>query len=518
MRVRDLILGSLCTAAICAVLLQMIIDGSIVNIASACIVLASTMSMLLYIGGTRAMELQPLSTFAIFGFCVTTQLGALLSQTVAWTSLSQSLYAPLRTFGTLAFYQGVAMCVHAVYCFLFHRDPQHPSLPRQVLGQLGLYNAPPAAALWIMGLIGLTSFAFSNGTGVMNKISSGFNFLTWAPFLLPIYQRAAGDSYFPSSLVRPLFALYTLVVCVLGLAVNARGIMFFGVVTVGLCYLSVGMRSSAAVTPGACWRVATVAVLALLLLEPLSNLATAMQVARAARGKVSAVEMIQSTFEIMGRPYLIEQYRDADRAAQRKAYDEYYIANPMLTRFVETKFHDNSLHFAAMLATEDGKERLRQYTIDTLWYAFPSPLLSLLHVSVNKEQMNFSMGDYLLHLARGLPLYGYKTGSIFAEGMVDLGMLFPFAYALLCFAKYLLFDLLTIRESSGQTAITALAIMKLWELFVYGITAESVGKMFTFIVRDCFQMIFIYLLVYGLALGALRLGRVIRAGRAAHSP
>ncbi len=384
MSVRNLILRALFAATVCAVLLQMIIDGSVVNIASACIVLASTLSVLLYIGGSRAMELQPLSTLGIFGFCATTQLGALLAQTVAWTSLSRSLYAPIHTFGTLAFFQAIAMCVHAAYCFLFRRDPQHPSLARQALDHLGLYSTPSAAALWIMGLIGLVSFAFSSGTGVLSKVSAGFNFLTWAPFLLPIYQRAGGESYFPPLLVRPLFVLYTLVVCALGLAVNARGIMFMGVVTVGLCYLSVGMRSSASVNSRALWRAAALALFALLIITPLSNLATSMQIARAARGKVSALEMIQSTFEVMGRPYLIDQYRAADRAAQRKAYDEYYIANPMLARFVETKFHDNSLHFGALLATEDSKRQLRRYTMDTLWYAIPSPLLSLLRISVNK--------------------------------------------------------------------------------------------------------------------------------------
>ncbi len=132
--------------------------------------------------------------------------------------------------------------------------------------------------------------------------------------------------------------------------------------------------------------------------------------------------------------------------------------------------------------------------------------------------MNFSMGDYLLHLARGLPLYGYKTGSMFAEGIADLGMLFPFAYALLCLAKFMLLDLLTIRERSGATAITALAMMKLWELFVYGITAESIGKMFTFIVRECFQMILIYLLVSGMVMGVLRLSRSLHADHSAHAP
>src|ERR1700691_958430 len=112
MTTRRAIIGSLIAMALLALPLQIVIDSSVNNVASVCLVLASSLCMLLYIGCSKALETQPLSTFAIFGFCVTSQLGALLVQTAAWTALSSSLYDPLYTFGTLAFYQAIAILVH----------------------------------------------------------------------------------------------------------------------------------------------------------------------------------------------------------------------------------------------------------------------------------------------------------------------------------------------------------------------------------------------------------------------
>src|SRR5258708_11869594 len=117
MTVRHAIFNCLIAMAVLAVPLQFAIDPSIDNVASSCIVLASALTVILYLRDTSALEQHPLSSIAIFGFCVSTQLGALLVQTAARTSLSGSLQIPLYTFGTLALYQMIALSMHVVYRF-----------------------------------------------------------------------------------------------------------------------------------------------------------------------------------------------------------------------------------------------------------------------------------------------------------------------------------------------------------------------------------------------------------------
>jgi hypothetical protein len=89
-----LIKASLMALATLALLAQMAIDSSVENIASACIVYASSMMVFLYLSWSKALDTQPLSSFVVLGFCVTTQFGALLVQTIAWTPLVFSLYDP----------------------------------------------------------------------------------------------------------------------------------------------------------------------------------------------------------------------------------------------------------------------------------------------------------------------------------------------------------------------------------------------------------------------------------------
>src|ERR1700736_5171697 len=155
MPVKNAIFAFLISVTILAVPLQVTIDPSVKNSASACIVAAASLCVLLYIFWSAALETHPLSTFVLLGFCFTSQLGALLFQTVAWTPVSGSLYDPLHTFGVLAFYQGIALATHGIYRFFSVPKPQSVQLLRGLLSWAGLYRVPPSGALWFMGCVGL---------------------------------------------------------------------------------------------------------------------------------------------------------------------------------------------------------------------------------------------------------------------------------------------------------------------------------------------------------------------------
>jgi hypothetical protein len=500
MSVKNAILNALMWITLLAFPLQCIIDPSAENIACVCIVLAASLTILAYIKWGRAAEDQPLSTVALLGFCVMTQLGALWVQTAYWTAVRFSLYNPLLTFGTLAFYLAIALFVHVIYRFFTKNRSGKMGVARGLLAAVGVYRIPPVSALWFMGFFGLVSFPFSAHEGVAARVASGFNFLTWAPFLLPLFIREVGPQYCNVRRNKIALVFFAVLVVLLGIALNVRVVMFIGLVTIGLLYLLVGMRSNAPLTKRA---VVTVCVLAAILgaLSPsLSDLATSMAIARGARGKVSPVEMVKRTISVWRRPALLAEYnRERSAVSRFAAYDEHYIANPLLARFVETKFHDNALHFAAALTTEESKNQLRKVTIDATWAALPTPVLKLLHIGVNKDEMNFSMGDYLAYLSRGVPLGGRKTGSMFAQGMAIMGPLFPILYAGICLLLYGLMDLLTTRNSSGTADLSPLAMMSTWMFFYRGITSDALSNEFVFIVRDFGQTVLIYVVMLGLA-------------------
>jgi hypothetical protein len=126
-------------------------------------------------------------------------------------------------------------------------------------------------------------------------------------------------------------------------------------------------------------------------------------------------------------------------------------------------------------------------------------LLDFIGVRSAKEVLSASMGDYLAYLGRGTRLGAHVVGSIFAHGIALCGPLFPFIYAAICFILFGLMDLLTIRAATGVATISALGMLKIWNYFAGGLSYDSLAGPFEFIVREFWQIAFIYALVFGLA-------------------
>lgn len=495
MSVGAFIRGGFMLAALLATLTQIVIDPSLENVASACIVLTSSLAILLYMHWSDALRTHPLSVFVIFGFCLTTQLGALLVQTAYWTPLRFSLYDSMYTFGTLAFYQAIALGVHAIYSYFSAPPGSEDSWARGILRKVGLYRTPSAVSLWIMATIGVIGYLLASRVGVISKIGQGVAFLLWAPFLIPFFRERAGSGLsIPPRLVGFL-ASYTILIGLFAIATNGRAMIFKGALTVSLLYLLQGLRSTSKIETPAVLKLGMAVLVAAVALQPFGELVAAMGAARASRGKIPPVEMMAKTYDYLIHPELIRAAPDADPDAPnyRRAYDETYIKSSLFGRFVETKFHDNALHFGRSIVIDDSRQRLRNVTIDTSLADMPLPLLRLLDIHVDKNTLRFSMGDYLFYLAHGGGLGGYKTGSVFGQGVALFGPLLPLIYAVVCLAIFHWMRLFTDLGTRGGISISAVAMMNIWPLVQYGITAESMAELLGSIVREFPQWILIYL-------------------------
>jgi hypothetical protein len=508
MSVKRAIIAATLALAVLASLLQVVIDSSPENAVSVCLVLASSISMLLYISYSDAMSSQPLSTFVIFGFCVTSQLGALLVQTVAWTALKSSLYDPVYTFGTLAFYQAIAMGVHASYRFFSASKPNKIQFFRGVLEWAGLYRTPRCNELWLIGCVGLASYVVYVKESILlsplGKFGMAFNFLAWAPFLIPFFVREAGETYCHWRLNRLVLIGYAVILVGLGLALNTRGVMFFGVATIGLLYLLTAMRSDSVVTPRSIVRITALAAMIFVVAGPVSDLVTAMAIARGL-GKVPVTVKIEKTYRVWRRPDLIAAYRAYQaRALIHKAYDDHYIENPILARFVLTKYYDNALHFASRISTDDARSSLQDVSVKYFWAVLPAPVLGFLGVNVTKTDLDYSMGDYLPYLTGGGPLGGHRVGSMLGQGIVLFGPLFPFVFAAICLGLFGLMDLLTMRHVSGMAAISVLGMLQIFSYFISGLVYEGLHVVFYFFVRNFEQTVLVYVVVFAFARRILR--------------
>lgn len=485
-----------------AFLAQFGIDFNADNVAAATIVTASSLAMLLYLLWTPAIQTHPLSTFAIFGFCVTTQMGALLVQSATATSLVHHLRQPVATFATLALYQGVALVAHWLYR-VFYRSPDMSRQPaplfRSMLRALRLYTPPTVGALWIMGFLGLGSLLLGSGEGVISKVLQGISFLAWSPFLIPMFVAQVGPSYCNPRRHYLLLSLFAGALALFALAVNARGLMLSGLATVGLFALLRAMRSDKPVTLMQVGKVAVIGLLLGAISIPAADLVTAMVIARKDRGRVSALKMVENTLDIVQRPQLLQQQRALDRfVSLRDGYDEVYFASPLIGRLIETKFHDNALYFGSRLSERDER-RVFDITGEFLWATLPEPWLKALDVNIDKKDLSFSMGDYIAFLGSAGGVGSFRTGSGLAQGLAIFGPGYFLVFFLFCPVLFLTVDVLAYRGKDGVVLISALGMLGIWKMFQYGISAESMQYLIQAVLRGLPQNLLLYLLVFHLA-------------------
>ncbi len=504
MTIRDFISRTFLWALLIAFAAQFAIDFSTENTAASCIILSYSLVTLFYFRWTDSLDTHPLSSFAILGFCVTSGLGAIITQSIAWTPVRDSLHQPLLTFSVLALYQVVALVAHAFYRMISASKPKQVGFVRRMLQKIGIYSIPGPMVLWMMGGMGAFFLLLSRFSAMAN----GLSFLAWAPFLIPIYAQQVGPQYVDLKKHMIMLIAHTSLIALIAILFNARGMMLSGLMTVGLLFLLAGMRSYKPLNAKVLMRLGMFGLIGFVLSFPASNLVTAMAMARADRGKISPFEMVGKTFENFKDPEQLEIYREVSLAKDlRTVYDEKYIDNPMLARFVITKYHDNALYFAGKISDKNAKD-IWGISTDFLWKILPQPWLDKLKIDINKQKMQFSMGDTLTHYAIGTPLSGLRTGSIFGEGWVLFGKLFPIVYFGICLILFTALDIFALRTFAGVTVLSAIGMLNLWNNFLFGITADSLTHLFIGVARGVPQSILLYAIVLVLAKIMLKIFKV----------
>ncbi len=116
-------------------------------------------------------------------------------------------------------------------------------------------------------------------------------------------------------------------------------------------------------------------------------------------------------------------------------------------------------------------------------------------ISLNKKQYEYSGGDLYRYLAGRGPLRGYTTGSAIADGLVLVGPMFWPLLCVFCFATFFLYDgLMYVNRSSSVISIVAL--LSLYDIFMWGILKESMALQLTRYVRDYPAIIITYAVLF----------------------
>jgi hypothetical protein len=485
----------LCAAA------QIFIDASQVNaVAALCVALSAAVTFG-YLQLSRALEEVPLSSFALAGLCVTTQWGALLGQTVFWESMTVSLRAPTATFTYLLMFQLVAVSAHWVWRHLGFLVATRQLITEHVLAPLGIFGVPRVQALWAIGILGLLSIVVTGGGQVdlIRKIVDTFNFLSWAPFAIPLLHRRFGKAYCDMRKHWVGLAAFGFCAVLLGMALNYRAVMFVGALTallLGLLHLTTDktpLRAKHFVSLG------VAALIAVLLFEPLTYFTAAIQVARDQRDRIGKLEMVAHTLKVLQDPAAVRRARDRiEISPGLDTYDEYYFRSSMIGRFVETKFHDN-MFFMIEGASALESRLIADDAIDRIWSILPYPLLKSMGLERAKTVSLYSLGDYLTYLRLGGES-AFRTGSMFAQAVAIFGAWAPLLYFLLCIPLFMVWDVLSRRDASaGTTVLSVVAMLLMYRLFAYGLVTESFSGLIALLARNQLQNVMVFALVFALS-------------------
>ena len=492
-------LGFVCGAllivcAIC-VIAQCLIQPTYDNVQASVIAGLGISSLALYLWISRPFDDAPLSTLALFGYCVTSEFAALVAQTLDGAEFVHYLRDPIYTFWILTAAQWVSIGTHYVYRKFEPVVSLRDWGAKTFLTPLGVHAVPKPMALWIFSFFGVLAMA-QGGAGfgdASGKALQALEFMVWMPFLILVYQRRFGMAYTDSKTQIMWVAVYATGIFALAMAKNARGLMFIGPASLMLLYMVVAVRERGPMPAKSVMRVGVAMVLVAVSVVLLADLATAMTMVRGQRDDIKRMELLEETYRTMLDRAKIEAYREnifLESKAQN--FDENYISNPILNRLSETKFHDNMIYFSHAL-TDVDRDRVIEENLIKMVILLPQPVLDFLDMKIKKERYSYSMGDIYMQSAAGGELGGFVTGSIWADALVIFGPFWPLSIFCLLLLLFLQLDSLT-RLDAGYF-ISPVGLCIAWTIFIYGIGGESYAVKVSFLLRDLPQKVFLYVLV-----------------------
>ena len=461
---------------------------------------------------------QPISALILLFYTTTATSGALLVKTAEWTPLAERLLVPLTTFGVMFATQLVLLLADRLYMRFAPLQALRRSVTGRLLMPLHLMRWPTDTQFWMLGAIGcvsvmLTGTDYESGAsfGMANagaKVLRAFGFLKFAPFLIPFRDALSGIPCRVRLPILPL-GLYFAILVGISFATNSRSTFADAVPTIGICVLiakAIGRMDLRRIPTS---RIVFFVLAAMFGAMLLSRVALAMVVVRDYRYSVDVGMLVRMTIEaLFNNEWLAAAKAKMDTASYVGDYSETYVDSRFAARFLLTKFHDNMLYYFS-LCGPDHIHSYREFMWTRLVATLPDPLLRLTGLSIDKQDLVVSNGDYLIYIVDGWGLGGFKTGSMIGEVYAVFGWFFPIVTAACALMLFVFHDAFATPTAGGRMAFSPLIILLIWNLVgttaAFGLGAETVTAIPSGIVRGLPQNVLVYVIAIYFVRGASRL-------------
>jgi hypothetical protein len=470
------------------------------NILSAFIVTVTSLLTFQYLfGKTYAFKRYPLSALTIFGLNISTQSGALLYQSFTWTPLNFNLFDASQTFFYLGLLQLTAIISHWLYIKSIFFRKVRKKLSFLIVSKLGFFKFHSPEVFYFLGFVGLFSIWFS-ATETIEYGDVGGKFLvalipfTYAPYLMLLKNYFLTTKKIGSINLTPLI-IYTIMVFVVAFAKNSRGIFALVFMTVGLIILLYVVTDAIKIniTRSLFFKVLLLIFPILYVFSLLSDFSLAMVIVRSERAAVSGWDLITLTYNTFMDDDALNIYRKNAESYLLNEYNETYISNPIFARLITVKFDDNMIQYYNLL-TPNLSVDLLETTIAKLIALLPTPIINFFGMGIDKEKLEFSIGDYIYYLSSGYGLGGYRTGSIVAHGLIIFG---PFFYVIMMFIVmpivFVIFDSF-LKFENGKIIFSPFILLISFQLFTT-FNGDGLNNLVNFFMRSLPQLMVIYILL-----------------------
>lgn len=449
------------------------------------------------------------STFLLLGFVITQYAFPLIFTLLEGKPVTYNLKIPYAVL-----IHSILALVTLVIAHLVYKNWRKTSenkiffKTQHFLYKIQLFSAPTNRQLWLMGAIGVVGLAINglffgvdssvnNGNNPIKKIIDGFNIFMYAPLFIlsnPLFTLNKRKI----NLEITKIILYLFLLLIIGMLLNSRGAFMQGISAIGLAFflgLLIGKLD---------YRIFKIKYILIggfifwVITGPLSDIGTAMVVVRGQRTEISSFELLEKTLTVSQDKEAIYRYKKLALSKIKGVWDETYFDNIFLSRFCNLKYNDSNLIQGLKINEKDT--RMFDYSIDSFLSTFPTPVLNLFNIDVDKNKVNSgSVGDYLFFCSGGEnAIGGFRTGHFAGTGMAAFRWWYLLVLGIGMIPLFFLIDLF-----SYKVVISLVGLISITKIFTFlgtSTASESVVSIYNYILRGWIQSIVLYYLIFKVTL------------------
>lgn len=463
--------------------LQILIDPGRENTVAS-LLAASGSFLAIYVAFTyKRLTQYPLSTLIVLGFGFILNLVPLLLTTAERKPLIFNLNLPIYTFFHCFLITCVALLAHAAYRKLIILQ-RVKLFVQSLLIRMRLFDQIAFKEVWLYAIIGFIATYFNRAdslgvgpqiTGLPSspllKLIEGFKFLTAIPVVYYLQSLWSPRRFSNLGIIRsPLVnvVVYILSLSLVAIATNTRAVVLLPLATLflglimGALYGLFRLKSSILIG----------VFVALFFMAPLvSDLTSAMRMARGFRGDVSPVDLVFITFDNLQDRDGLRRFQEGVAQSYETSglWDMSYYDNELINRFANIKVVDQSLELDTEIGPQ-GRIEMLDHHINRMISVLPTPFITALgfRPELKAETITMSWGDKHLNLALGYPVFSaFRVTHFSGTGMSA----FRYAYLLILLPGLLVVftfaDAHCISSSRSNPALPLLSIIGFASLFIW---------------------------------------------------